>query len=355
MLSVAKYIIFGVSFLTIIGLGIVLYRDNKSTKIKKNDNNPINNKKSKKNKSKNKKESNKDNKNNEDIKYEYTQDFLEFESIEVYTQNNPLGIIKKDKYNYVCLLEVYGVNFNLLDLSERNTLEKEFQKLLNGIDYPIQLFIQSRKIDIEMYMKNYLTRLKEIENEYSRALKKIGYLKEKSNNEKIAELEYWEEQSLKIKSKYQYGRKLMNYIERRFKQKHMLERRYYISLAFTHNPNKYKEELNDKEILSEAFFQLINKAESIIGALKTTKLKGQLLDGNTLAEVLYISYNKADYENYRIQNAFKSGFSHLYTTADSMEVKDMKLRLQELKKEENNLKENLDNNMEVSESEKVGA
>ena len=34
--------------------------------------------------------------------------------------------------------------------------------LLNGIDYPIQIFVQSRKIDIENYKKMYEDMLAEI-------------------------------------------------------------------------------------------------------------------------------------------------------------------------------------------------
>jgi predicted RNase H-like nuclease (RuvC/YqgF family) len=130
----------------------------------------------------------------------------------------------------------------------------------------------------------------------------------------------------------------------------MLERRYYIAVSHIYNDSKFKEQLTEKEKLSNAFFDIENKASSLISALQRAKLSGKLLTGEEIAELLYISYNKADSEHYKFENALKSKFSHLYTTAEPVERKAMKRRLKDLEKEEEKITKEID---ELEE--KVGA
>lgn len=356
-LTIMRYVMLVVVVLGAGGLGYILFMDGRKTKqIEKMP--------------KAQKSNTKENKKNKERKLSFkggkinigaTQDTLPFESIEIFSPDDPTGLIlKKDKRTFVGVVEVYGINYNLLDVEERELLEKSFELLLNGIDYPIQLFIQSRKIDIENYKKQYEDRLAVLKKSLDKTIDKINFFKEtKPESEELHELI---EKGKKIESQYRYGVQLKDYIVDRCQQKNMLERRYYIAISHTFNPSKFKENLTREEILSNAFFDIDNKASSLIGALQRAKLDGKLLTGQELAELLYIAYNKADSEHYRLENAFNSRFSHLYTTAEAVEVKAMKRRLKELEKEEKDLikeiesiKEEERKNKIESKTEKVGA
>jgi len=337
MTGIVRYIMLGIIFVGIAGLAFILINDSRKNKNKKTETKP-----------KNKKAKSKSNKKTKTTTGA-TQETLPFKSIEIYSEDNPTGLILKDDLiTYVGILEVKGINYNLLDIAEREILEKSFEMLLNGIDYPIQLFIQSRRIDIENYKKKYESRLEEQRSDLTKLSDKIEYYKETDPENK--EIEQLISKYKKVQSQLEYGEKIKEYIVQRCNQKNMLERRYYIAVSHIYNDSKFKEQLTEKEKLSNAFFDIENKASSLISALQRAKLSGKLLTGEEIAELLYISYNKADSEHYKFENALKSKFSHLYTTAEPVERKAMKRRLEDLQKEEVKL------NQEIDElEEKVGA
>lgn len=52
------------------------------------------------------------------------------------------------------ILAVGGVNFDLKSDEEQGLILNSFQNFLNGIDFPVQIFIHSRKVNIESYLEN---------------------------------------------------------------------------------------------------------------------------------------------------------------------------------------------------------
>jgi len=177
MTGILRYVMLGIIFIGIAGLAILLISDSKKTKGKKNTKATKNTKGKKTKKAKKSKGNFKTTGN--------TQDTLPFKSIEIYSPSNPTGLIlKENNVTYVGIIEVFGINYNLLDASEREILEKSFEMLLNGIDYPIQLFIQSRRIDIENYEAKYNKRLKEQQDELTKIIDKIEFYKETDSENK---------------------------------------------------------------------------------------------------------------------------------------------------------------------------
>jgi type IV secretory pathway VirB4 component len=91
-----------------------------------------------------------------------TQQFLEFEDIRE-------GIlILKDK-SLRGVLAVSSLNFALKSEEEQNAIIYQFQSFLNALDFSVQIYIQSRKLNIT----GYLERLKELEREQKNELLKI--------------------------------------------------------------------------------------------------------------------------------------------------------------------------------------
>jgi len=91
-----------------------------------------------------------------------TQQFLEIEDIRE-------GIlVLKDKSLRGVLL-VSSLNFALKSEEEQNAIIYQFQNFLNSLDFPIQIYIQSRKLNIT----GYLEKLKELEEKQKDELLKI--------------------------------------------------------------------------------------------------------------------------------------------------------------------------------------
>jgi len=52
------------------------------------------------------------------------------------------------------ILQTSSVNFNLKSEEEQNSIIYAYQSFLNTLDFPIQIVIQSRKLDIDKYIEN---------------------------------------------------------------------------------------------------------------------------------------------------------------------------------------------------------
>lgn len=92
-----------------------------------------------------------------------TQSFLEVEKIEG-------GIIfLKDKSMHGVLM-VSSLNFALKSLEEQEAIILQFQNFLNSLDFPIQIVVQSRRLNLTGYLERLETMEKAQANELLRGL-----------------------------------------------------------------------------------------------------------------------------------------------------------------------------------------
>jgi type IV secretory pathway VirB4 component len=91
-----------------------------------------------------------------------TQQFLEIEDIREGV------LILKDK-SLRGILVVSSLNFELKSEEEQNAIIYQFQNFLNSLDFPIQIYIQSRRINLT----GYLEKLRELERIQKDELLKI--------------------------------------------------------------------------------------------------------------------------------------------------------------------------------------
>src|ERR1700679_4288265 len=56
------------------------------------------------------------------------------------------------------IIMVGGVNFSLKSEMEQNIITQGYQTFLNGIDFPLQILVHSRKVNIEKYIATLLAR-----------------------------------------------------------------------------------------------------------------------------------------------------------------------------------------------------
>lgn len=91
-----------------------------------------------------------------------TQQFLEIEDIKEGV------LILKDK-SLRGILVVSSLNFALKSAEEQEAIIYQFQNFLNSLDFSIQIYVQSRKLNIT----GYIEKLKELEREQTDELLKI--------------------------------------------------------------------------------------------------------------------------------------------------------------------------------------
>ncbi|HEY4515451.1 MAG TPA: hypothetical protein VJJ22_04860 [Candidatus Paceibacterota bacterium] len=82
------------------------------------------------------------------------QDFIPIEEI-----RDGVVILKSGQMRAILLAS--SVNFELKSSDEQEAIIMQYQNFLNSLDFPIQLFIQSRKLDIRPYITLLESRLKE--------------------------------------------------------------------------------------------------------------------------------------------------------------------------------------------------
>ncbi|MCS6789161.1 MAG: hypothetical protein NZ484_01155 [Patescibacteria group bacterium] len=90
-----------------------------------------------------------------------TKDLVEIKDIKLNTV-----ILKNGELRQIVI--VGGINFALKSEEEQNIIIQAYQEFLNSLEFPIQIIIHSRKVNIENYL-NYLNNVKE--KEFSGLLK----------------------------------------------------------------------------------------------------------------------------------------------------------------------------------------
>lgn len=91
-----------------------------------------------------------------------TQQLLEIEDIKEGV------LIMKDK-SLRGIIAVSSLNFDLKSEEEQNAIIYQFQNFLNSIEFPIQVYIQSRKLNLT----GYIEKLRELEKKHKEPLMKI--------------------------------------------------------------------------------------------------------------------------------------------------------------------------------------
>ena len=69
--------------------------------------------------------------------------FMEFDKIE----DNM--IVQKNGNRYLMVVECQGVNYDLMSSMEQTAVEEGFLQFLNSLRYPIQIYVQTRTVNLE--------------------------------------------------------------------------------------------------------------------------------------------------------------------------------------------------------------
>ena len=241
--------------------------------------------------------------------------FMEFDKIE----DNM--IVQKDGNKYLMVVQCQGVNYDLMSLNEKIAVEEGFLQFLNTLRHPVQLYIQTRTVNLEDSVNTYKKKIKEYDDKLEKL--KLQYQQmisaETYSNEELDRMNF---SIIRQKNLCDYGRDILNTTEKMSLNKNVLTKQYYIVIPY------YPEDLNyynfDKEeIKNMSFSELYTRAQSIIRTLTACGINGKILTSNELVDLLYVAYNREGSENFGIRKAIKAGYEELYSTAPDVLDKKM--------------------------------
>ena len=242
--------------------------------------------------------------------------FMEFEKIE----DNM--IIQKKGKKFAMVVKCQGVNFDLMSNVEKSSVEQGFTEYLNTLRKPIQIYIQTRTVDLTGSLSTYKQKVRELGDNLSR--KEFEYnQKVRSGNYDVSRLEGEKFEITKARNLYEYGTDIVNNTERMSLNKNILTKQYYIVLS--HYPEEANNDVYaDEEINNIAFSELYTRAQSTISLLSVCGINSKILDSYELADLLYSAYNRDEAEVYDLKRAINAGYDSLYTTAQDVIDKRIK-------------------------------
>ena len=237
--------------------------------------------------------------------------FMEFDTIE------DDMIVQDGGEKYVMALKCQGINYDLMSETEMLAVEEGFSNFLNTLKYPIQLYVQSRSLNLEDEIHKYKDRLKTVQDDFEKAELR-AYTRKKNEKMTQRERDALDYEVQKKKTLVEYGSDIINYVEKMSMNKNILQRRYYIIVSYYTSDLGLGTSLTKEEAHDYAYSELYTRCRSIAGALVPCGVETKILNSEELAELLYIAYNKDDADIYNIRKELNSGFYRLYSTAQDV-------------------------------------
>lgn len=262
-------------------------------------------------------ENNKSTKSSKNYQIESVFDFMEFDKIE----DNMIAT--KNGSKYIMVVECQGVNYDLMSELEKNAVEEGFIQFLNTLRHPIQIYTQTRTINLENSIGTYREKVKEVEERLEKEKQRYSQMVDSGRYTK-EQLDAAFYELTKTTNLYEYGKDVIYTTEKMSLNKNVLNQKYYIIIPY------YPEDLGEnnfdkQEIRNLAFSELYTRAQSIIGTLSVCGIGGKVLNSNELVDLLYVAYNRDESETFGVEKAIQSGYNELYSTAPDVLDKKMKI------------------------------
>lgn len=249
--------------------------------------------------------------------------FMEFEEI----KDNM--IIRKNRNQYVMVIQVQGVNYDLLSEQEKIAVEEGFVQFLNTLRFQIQLYVQTRSLNLKDIIEEYRNKVQTIEQDIEQIRAKMQAAANRGNVQELDKLRYEERRKINI---LEYGKDVSEYIGRMSLNKNVLQQKTYIVISYFTSELGNTSSYSKEEIDGMCFSELYTRAQNVIRSIASCEVTGRILNSEELAELLYIAYNRDDAELLQLSKALDAEYDALYTT--SRDVLKRKEELLDQKMEE---------------------
>lgn len=246
--------------------------------------------------------------------------FMEFDSI---TDNM---IIRKNREQFIMVIECKGINYDLLSNDEKSAVELGFISFLNTIRTPIQLYVQTRKLDMSNLLNSYSRRTDAMLEEVRKIDAQIQLAKQNGNDELVKKLSFDRKRKMNI---VEYSESIEEYTNKINDSQYMLQQKTYIVVSYYASEIGETKKYSDIELNDLVFSELFTRTQTILNALTSSEITGKVLNSEELAELLYVAYNRESSDTYTLKNALDAQYDRLYSTAkDVLETRKQELRKQ---------------------------
>jgi len=243
-------------------------------------------------------------------------DFMDFDRIE-----DNMIIQKRGKF--LMVVECQGINYDLMSEMEKVSVEQGFISFLNTLRHPVQLYIQTRTINLERSIDGYKSRLSDIDKKYLSLQDEYDrLLKDKTSS--ITEIEKAKYELVKQKNLKEYTEDIIRDIERQSLNRSILNKRYYVIIP-CYQSEIVAGDFDKSEVKNMAFSELYTRARAVINSLFACQVTGRVLNSEELTELLYIAYNRDESDLFWMEKIKQAGFDELYSTAPDAIEKKLKL------------------------------
>lgn len=243
-------------------------------------------------------------------------DFMDFEKIE-----DNMIIQKRGKF--LMVVECQGINYDLMSEMEKASVEQGFISFLNTLRHPVQLYIQTRTINLERSIDGYKSKLKDIERKYLNIQDQYKNIL-KSKEATLEDVEKIKYELVKQQNLKEYTEDIIRDIERQSLNRSILSKRYYVIVP-CYQSEIEAGDFDKSEVENMAFSELYTRARAIINSLFACQVTGKILNSEELTELLYIAYNRDESDLFWMEKMKQAGFEELYSTAPDVMEKKLKL------------------------------
>ena len=241
-------------------------------------------------------------------------DFMDFDKIE----DNM--IIQKNGKRFLMVVKCQGINYDLMSGVEKASVEQGFIQYLNTLRNPIQIYVQTRTVDLTGSINTYKEKIRKLGDNLNKKEFEYNQKMHTGNYDKY-ELERDNFEIVKARNLYEYAIDVVNNTEKMSLNKNILSKQYYIITSY------YPEDVDNysqEEINNLAFSELYTRSQSTISLLSVCGISSKILDSMELADLLYAAYNRDEAETYDLAKAVNSGYDNIYSTAPDVLDRRMK-------------------------------
>lgn len=240
-------------------------------------------------------------------------------------------IVRKNRTQYIMVLQCKGINFDLLGEEEKMAVENGFVQFLNTLRFPVQLYIQSRSLNLRDSVEKYQERINEVKDEIIKIDHQIKREKANGRLDLIRKLEFERKRKINI---LEYGADITNYVDRLSQNRNVLQQNTYVAVSYyTSEFGGQISNYSKEEIDNIVFSELYTRAQTLIRALSSSGVSARVMDSEELAELLYVAYNRDDSELINIKKSVEAQYDSLYNTAKDILDKQKEMIEEKVEKE----------------------
>ena len=253
-----------------------------------------------------------------DLPPDSIMDFLEFDEI---VDNM---IVRKKGTQYVMILQCNGVNYDLMSEQEKIGVEEGFVQFLNTLRFPVQLYVQSRTLNLRDIIATYKERVDTLGSEIEKLDAKIAQAKAQGNKAVKEKLEFERRRKVNV---LEYGINITDYVEKLSSNQNILQQKTYVVISYySAEIGGNIENFSKEEIYNMCFSELYTRCQNLASSLANSQITSKILDSEELSELLYIAYNRDESELLQFSKALDAQYDSLYTTGkDVLQKKQEKL------------------------------